>query len=223
MRWFTIRRSLPLLFLALLFPGIGGGLRAEGLPEDNPALSRQERWEGSYRERWNRLIPRYAKLQFAGGMGVISAGVGWDYGRKRQWETDVLIGLLPRFSSANASATFTLKQNYIPWKLPVSGRWSVEPLATGLYVNKLTARNFWGREPEKYGGPYYRFATNMRVSVFLGQRVTYSFSNSRRRKSVTAFYEISSNDLYLVSAFTNRSLGLDDILVLSFGLKFQFL
>jgi hypothetical protein len=38
---------------------------------------------------------------------------------------------------------------------------------------------------------------------------------------VTAFYELSSCDLYVVSAVTNRYLKPTDYLRLSFGLKFQ--
>ena len=30
---------------------------------------------------WERLRPTTVKYQFAGGMGVSSVGVGWDYGR----------------------------------------------------------------------------------------------------------------------------------------------
>jgi hypothetical protein len=40
-------------------------------------------------------------------------------------------------------------------------------------------------------------------------------------KSITAFYEISTCDLYVVSAFNNSYLKPDDYLRLSFGLKFQ--
>ena len=40
------------------------------------------------------MKPTHVKMQYAGGMGVLSTGVGWDYGKRRQWETDVLLGYL---------------------------------------------------------------------------------------------------------------------------------
>lgn len=190
---------------------------------DHTRISRRERTAEKYRSNWNSLIPHYTKLQFAGGMGVVSAGIGWDYGKTKQWETDFFVGILPRFSGSRASATITFKQNYIPWRVSLGGNWSMEPLETGIYLNKLTSRNFWGREPEKYNGPYYKFSTNLRVSAFVGQRFTLGLSDRHRRKSITAFYELSTNDLYLISALSNKAIKTYDILVLSLGLKFQFL
>ena len=34
-----------------------------------------------YISRWNKLIPRYSKLQYAGSMGMLSLGTGWNYYR----------------------------------------------------------------------------------------------------------------------------------------------
>ena len=44
-----------------------------------------------YRQRWSNLIPTQHVLQFAGNMGLASIGVGWDYGKHRQWETHLLM------------------------------------------------------------------------------------------------------------------------------------
>jgi hypothetical protein len=57
----------------------------------------------------------------------------------------------------------------------------------------------------------------------VGQRLRYDIpdGNHKWMKSVTAFYELSSCDLYIVSAFTNHYLKPTDYLRLSFGLKFQ--
>lgn len=72
-----------------------------------------------YRKHWEKLIPTYSKLQFAGNMGLLSVGTGWDYGKRDQWETDIFLGFLPKYQSDKAKLTFTLKQNYIPWSLPI--------------------------------------------------------------------------------------------------------
>lgn len=67
-----------------------------------------------YRRAWEALIPTHTKLQYAGGMGLLSWGIGWDYGKRGQWETDLLLGFIPRYSSKHFKMTMTLKQNYIP-------------------------------------------------------------------------------------------------------------
>ena len=47
-----------------------------------------------YQTRWDRLVPQYGKIQFAGNMGLLSFGFGWDYGKNGQWETDLLFGFV---------------------------------------------------------------------------------------------------------------------------------
>ena len=68
---------------------------------------------------WKRLIPDHYKIQFAGSIGVVSIGTGWTYGKKQQWETDIMLGFLPKFESEHNKAVFTLKQSYLPWRLRV--------------------------------------------------------------------------------------------------------
>lgn len=68
-------------------------------------LRRRER---TFRQ-WMRLIPNQTILQYAGSIGLMSAGIGWHYGRHDHWETDFLIGFLPRYHSEHAKSTFTLK------------------------------------------------------------------------------------------------------------------
>lgn len=100
---------------------------------------------------------------------------------------------------------------------------SLEPLTTGIYFNTVFSDDFWTSEPERYPRGYYGFSTRIRTHIFLGQRVRFDVPEKYRKfsKSITAFYEISTCDLYVVSAFNNSYLKPDDYLRLSFGLKFQ--
>lgn len=179
-----------------------------------------------YRHRWEVLIPTHSKIQFAGNMGLLSVGTGWDYGKQNQWETDLLFGFLPKYQSNKAKITFTLKQNYIPWSFPVRrSDFAVEPFTCGIYFNTVFGNDFWVREPERYPKGYYGFSSKIRIHAFLGQRVTYHIPEQYRfnAKAVTLFYEVSTCDLYIVSAFTNRYLKPKDYLSLSFGIKLQLL
>ena len=62
-----------------------------------------ERYEGRV-QRYRNSVPSYSKIQMYGDMGLVSVGIGWDYGRRRQWETDVFIGIIPKYNSDNAKA-----------------------------------------------------------------------------------------------------------------------
>ena len=177
-----------------------------------------------YHERWHNLIPSHTVIQYAGSVGLISTGLGWDYGKKNQWETTVMLGFLPKYNSDNRKITFTLKQNYTPWSLPLKKeQLTVEPLTCGLFLNTIFSEEFWVEEPDRYPKGYYGFSTRIRTHLFIGQRITHHFKGKdKRHKSITGYYELNTCDLYIVSMFTNpHYLGLKDILHLGAGIKFQ--
>ncbi len=176
-----------------------------------------------YQNQWNSLIPKYQNLQFAGSIGLLSAGMGWDYGRQRQWETEFMFGFVPGFSSNKTKVTLTLKQNYVPWEVSLGKNWVLEPLETGLFVNTVLASDFWVKEPEKYPNNYYKFSTRVRFHAFLGQRIALNMKENFPFRRITVYYELSTCDLYLISKFTNQYVKMVDILSLSFGLKFHIL
>ncbi len=232
-----------LFFVLMLFPLVccGEGRHCRSMPcdmlvelahdsitmhlsEKKSKIKRSERYDRRVR-RYRNSVPSYSKIQMYGDMGLISFGAGWDYGRRRQWETDIFIGIIPKYNSDNAKATLTLKQNYIPWSIRLNDSFSFEPFSCGLYFNTVLDNNFWTREPSRYPSGYYGFSTRIRTHLFIGERITFEIPHQKRffARSITAFYEISSCDLYVISAFTNRYLSPKDYLRLSFGLKFQIL
>lgn len=176
-----------------------------------------------YRAGWGKLIPKYGKLQYAGSMGFLSIGGGYDYGVNRQWETDIFLGFVPHYTTNKNKITLTVKQNYIPWKIDLNSRYMIEPLTTSMYINTVFDDDFWISEPDKYPNSYYAFSTRIRINASLGQRLTYKFKPETHKyfKSVTLYYEVSTNDVYVLSAFKNSYLKPEDYLVLSAGVKVQ--
>lgn len=231
-KWLTFKRMAMAAMLAAMLPM--GQMMAENRPETvvdsdvymatDSLARRYNKRVHHYRKAWENLIPTHAKVQYAGGMGLVSVGVGWDYGKHRQWETDLLFGYLPKYTTQHCKTTMTLKQNFIPWSTGLARNLSLEPLTTGLYFNTVFSDKFWTNEPDRYPSGYYGFSTRIRTHIFVGQRLRYDFPDSERKwmKNVTAFYELSSCDLYIVSAVLNRYMKPTDYLRLSFGLKFQF-
>lgn len=187
--------------------------------------SRYDKRVHRYRKHWENLIPTHTKLQFAGNMGVLSLGAGWDYGSRNQWETDIFFGILPKYQSDRTKITMTLKQNYMPWSIGLGRQFYVEPLSCGMYVNTVFGDEFWTNEPDRYPKGYYGFSSRVRFHIFLGQRLTYDIPPRWRlgARAITFFYEVSTCDLYVVSAFVNKYLKPKDYLSLSFGLKMQLL
>ena len=162
-------------------------------PEDS--LTRYDRRIIRYRKHWDVLMPTQSVIQTCGNMGIISVGIGWDYGKRRQWRRDLGKG------------------------------WQFEPLECTLYLNTVLGHDFWTKQPTKYESGYYPFSTRVRPNLGFGERFTYKIPNNRRKrvKSITMFYELSTNDIYFMRFYRNGNANFWDVFGLSFGAKLQIL
>lgn len=191
--------------------------------------TKYERNLGRIKSNWETLIPSHFVMQNAGNMGVFSLGLGWSYGKSRQWELDAMLGYIPRHQSNRGKLTSTIKGNYIPWRICLNphgdwvnkGRWNVEPFTVSLYVNTVYGHEFWKSQPARYPNKYYEFmSTKFRFNIAVGQRIMFHIPNHKRlfHNRVALFYEVSTCDLYIRSMF-QTSIPLKDIIGLSIGLK----
>ncbi|OWP64290.1 hypothetical protein CDA63_04425 [Hymenobacter amundsenii] len=163
--------------------------------------------------------PFFLTLHLAGGTGLVALGGGVRVAHERL-EPEVLVGYLPRrLSGTKGLAIFTLKTTYLPWT-PRFGdsRWHAAPLTLGARLTYTTGQQFFltAASSGRYQPGYYWWSSAVRAGLLLGTRLGYQPSGGLR----TALYsELSTNDLHLVSALTNRSLRLPEILTLGGGAK----
>lgn len=219
MRWKRFAISIVALWVSI-------GAMADSIYVAQPSESRYDKRVLRYRKHWAALIPTQFVVQNAGNMGAFSAGVGWNYGKRKQWETDLLIGLIPKHHSTRVKTTMTLKENYLPWSIDLKHGWSIEPLQASVYLNTVFGHEFWKSQPDRYPDKYYEFmSTKFRLNVAVGQRLTLQIPSARRRaaKSISLFYEVSTCDLYMRSKFIDHTVPWKDMLGLSIGLKLQTL
>lgn len=198
-------------------------LQAIAEPADSIRTENGRKWDRRVHLKykgWQRLKPTHVKYQYAGGMGVSSIGMGWDYGKRCQWETDFFLGYLPRRYANEFKLTFTVKQNYIPFSMYLNDQWNIEPFYCGLYVTTITGEEFWKKEPGRYPNKYYNFSTKLRPYIFVGQRIGF-LPRHKVLRGISLFYEIGTCELYIISKATNKSLTMKDILRFSFGAKVQ--
>ena len=213
-------KAIILLSICLLnFSLAGFAGTSPGLTELD---SRKSAKEEKIRSQWEKLLPKQNKLQFAGSMGMFSGSVGWYYGKKNQWETDLFLGFIPKMNRQDGHVTITLKETYTPWSLSLNDDFSYEPLTTGIYINKIFGEYFWSKLPERYPEGYYFWAVNTRFNVFLGQAITFKLNKSPLLgKEVSFYYEFSTNDLYIISAIGNQTIRVWDIVGLSLGIRYR--
>ena len=209
--------KIHFLFILISFPAL---LFAES-PSDSVTTVRK--WDKRVHLRykgWQRLKPTHVKYQYAGGMGVSSLGIGWDYGKRAQWETDFFVGYLAKKYANQFRLTFTVKQNYIPFSISLNDHWAIEPFYCGLYVTTIAGEEFWKKEPGRYPNKYYNFSTKLRPYIFIGQRIGFN-PHHKTLRNISLFYEVGTCELYIISKATNHALTMKDILRFSFGAKVQ--
>lgn len=170
-----------------------------------------------------KLMPEMFTAQYAGNIGMVSAGFGWSYGRHDKWETHFLIGYLPKQHKYNHYWTLTLREIYNPWKLNLGKRWSVKPLSVNLSMNSILHHDFWMSEPERYPHGYYGFSSRLRFQLGIGQRFTFEIPENKRfmHSRISVYYEISTTDLYIRQKSINSSIPLKDIIALGIGVIYE--
>lgn len=159
-------------------------------------------------------------IQYAGSIGLISIGTGWEYGKNNRWQTDFLIGYVPKYDTDIRKITLTLRQTFTPWSIPLNDRISYSPLRAGVFISTTLGRKFWYNAPDKYPKDYYTFSTKLRGNIFVGQSFNIKVSDKKKAlNSVSFYYDIHTSDLMLITRVQNSSLSHFDYLGIALGIK----
>ncbi|WP_303309706.1 hypothetical protein [Hymenobacter sp. BT730] len=166
--------------------------------------------------------PFFLTVQIGGGIGTVAVGGGYRLARQ-QLEPEVLVGFVPRrLAGGPALGIITLKTTYIPFSPKLGQHLRVSPLTVGGMLNYTLGRRFFltsqstGRYPTK---GYYWWSSAVRVGAFVGPRLTYVGAAAQGWRRTSAYAELSTNDLYLVSLLSNKTLSPAEILTLGLGAK----
>ena len=166
-----------------------------------------------------KLVPHHARLQYGGGIGMVSAGIGYS-NKNKKLEADLMYGYVPAGSLGVEIHSATLKFQWIPLKTLHKGNIFLQPLVTGILVNHSFGDQYFGFKPDDYPYSYYNFPTSINSALLLGSLVGTKFPGSKTIKGLGFYYEFSVFDRELASFVTNtRSLELHDILTIGFGFK----
>lgn len=166
------------------------------------------------------LLPADVSCQTGGGMGTVSVGAGWRYGSGNRWETEVYLGVVPRYDSEASKATVALKENFVPWQIRCKDRIVVEPLAASIYFTTIISKKFWLVQPDRYPSNYYTLPTRVRTNIALGQRIKWLLPSAKSHISaISAYYEIGTCDLYVFSVAGNKEIKPHEWMQLCIGIK----
>ena len=169
--------------------------------------------------RRHRLLPDHVKVQYAGGIGFTSVGLGYQ-SRNDRLEGDFYYGYVPKSVGGVYIHTVSSKLTWHPIKKIALKSVEFRPLSAGVTLSYTFGKQYFLFWPENYPYTYYDFPTALHTGVFIGGRVDKPFKSGRR---VGLYYELGSNDREITSFIQNgRSLRLTDILNLALGIRTSF-
>lgn len=164
-------------------------------------------------------VPSQAKLQFAGNIGLLSAGGGWSWWH-RTIDLDLLFGWVPPMQGDDPIFIGTLKVTGWPVELDLGDDWNLRPISAGGVVSYTFGDDYWVFPPDRYPNGYYPFSTAVRFGAFLGGSVGRSFQAPR---NVDFYWELGVTDLELWLLLENpHQLTVWDVLHVALGVAVGF-
>jgi hypothetical protein len=156
-------------------------------------------------KKWHH--PDHVKLHFAGEIGFLSPGVGIELFNKKQGELDLFGGFVPEGIGGDNLVTIALKFNYFPWKKAILKKAiQIEPLTLGLNIYHTFGEDINKfRDPDLYPKGYYWWTISTRYGPFFGGRLSKHYGPETFLKTITLYYELGTNDLFIYSWAGNRS------------------
>jgi hypothetical protein len=163
--------------------------------------------------------PDHIKVQYAGGVGFISIGAGYNT-KNQKLEGDLYYGYLPESIGGVSIHSISGKVTWIPIHSVSIKKYQAEPLMTGLIVNYSFGKQYFSFDPPYYPYRYYSFPTAIHSALFLGSRIGYNFPTQSYVKRISVYYEILSFDREIISFVSNtKSLKITEIVILALGVK----
>lgn len=168
------------------------------------------------------IVPDFAALQFAGSIGVVSAGFGYEvFGNNVRFSLHY--GRVPVRHGGNIHV-FASKLTYVPLIATVSNRAVIHPLDIGLMASWHAGDDIKSRWPEyQYPRGYYWWHPSLRFHLLTETSIRYDLPGEQMVKSVTGYVELNANDLYIISFAQNAgSVSLTDIVKTGIGIRIGF-
>lgn len=161
------------------------------------------------------FLPDHYILQYAGNIGFMAIGAGYDIGN--YFQMSILYGFLnEQFGDSKITvSTVSFKHNFTITR-PLT-KLNFSPTA-GMAVNWGYTENTFHKLPEHYPNKYY-FQNKVHLAPYIGGNFSHNLKKSRYVRSLSFYYEVSSLDAYILEWIRRDYIKLSDIISLSIGIK----
>lgn len=171
--------------------------------------------EDIFPARESLAAPYYAKMQYAGNMGLASVGVGKTYFRNRL-TLDFNYGYLPKEINGSRVHTLALKSAYQFRKHQLS-IFDIR-YYTGVSLNYAITDNTYLSYPDYFPSDYYN-SNAFHLNPFLGVRLSLP-EKEVKPGAIGIYAELGTVDYKIWYAIANKEIKSNDIWNFCFGITF---
>ena len=139
------------------------------------------------------ITPEHLKLQFAGAIGFVSFGAGYESVNEK-FQTDVMYGYVPQSLGGVRIHSLTGKVTWLPLKKEFNS-WKWNYLTGGLHINYAIGAQYHTLWPDKYPNGYYNYPSALTSSIFAGGQL--------HHKRSAFYYEAGITDRQVISLIRN--------------------
>ncbi|MDI6804127.1 MAG: hypothetical protein QME58_09810 [Bacteroidota bacterium] len=167
--------------------------------------------------KYTKFLPDYVKLQFAGGIGFLSLGLGYTFFDHRL-DVSFFYGYVPIFISIDDLHSVSLQLTGKLIRIKVNEDIDLLPLNIGFFIHHTFGNEYWISLPSHYPDEYYWWAPGRNAGLFIGGEIKTKLLSDKTPASGTAFYvRVGSRGLYIASMFGNSAIPLSEIIEVGFG------
>lgn len=168
--------------------------------------------------QFGKFLPDYVKLQYAGGIGFLSAGVGYTFIDHR-FDVTMFYGYVPSKFTVDDLHSVSLQFTAKLIRIQASKNIEILPLNFGWYLHHTFGNEYWVKLPDNYPKDYYWWSPGRNAGVFIGGEIKTKLLSNKTPASGTAFYvRAGTRGLYVASKVGNSSISMLDIIELGFGI-----
>ncbi|OFY48313.1 MAG: hypothetical protein A2W85_10085 [Bacteroidetes bacterium GWF2_41_31] len=168
--------------------------------------------------RYDWLLPDYVKLQYAGGIGFLSAGVGYTFVHQRI-DATFFYGYVPNGIAIDDLSSLSLQFTAKLIRIRLSENYQLLPLNFGWFIHHTFGSDYWIKLPSHYPPEYYWWSPGRNAGIFIGGELKTKWLARKTPASGIAIYaRIGTRGLYLASKVGNSSIPITDIIELGFGI-----
>ena len=172
------------------------------------------------------LIPEDAIVQYAGSIGYLSVGAGYELFGNKRGNLDINYGFVPE-SKGGALHILTAKFAYRPFVIKIGNFAKIYPFNPGIFIRYTLNNNLgFNFDTVQYPKGYYYFSEAARPHLSFSNEFQLTKGKILERtglKALSIYSEFNTNDYYLINYFQNTTaLSVTDIFKLGIGIRVKF-